>query len=210
MTTRCLSFWKTNISWFCGKGFPADSRYSNGNKLRPSSIRHLSLLIRRKFIQSLLSSRKKLLASRFNFTYRYIDDVLSLKQPNVWKVPRSYVFCWSVDQRHQRKHHFRFLPRYTPVDRERGQLHTYIYDKRDVFNFNITNFTFLSNNILRTSPAYGVLVSQFTRYTGLVPRVHVYFEFWGSSDFDIHFLQFHHCQIEFHPFENEFGPNHIN
>ena len=28
-----------------------------------------------------------------------------------------------------------------------GQLHTSIYDKRDDFNFHITNFPFLSNNI---------------------------------------------------------------
>ena len=30
---------------FCGKVFPADSRYSNGNQLCPSSSRHISLLI---------------------------------------------------------------------------------------------------------------------------------------------------------------------
>ena len=30
---------------FCGKGFPADSRYSNGNQLCPSSMRHISLFI---------------------------------------------------------------------------------------------------------------------------------------------------------------------
>ena len=33
------------------------------------------------FIQSLLSTGKKHLASRFNLTYRYIDDVLSLNNP---------------------------------------------------------------------------------------------------------------------------------
>ena len=37
-----------------------------------------------------------------------------------------------------------------------GQLHTSIYDKRDDFNFHITNFPFLSSNI-PSSPAYGVL-----------------------------------------------------
>ena len=44
-----------------------------------------------------------------------------------------------------------------------GQLHTSIYDKRDDFNFHITNFPFLSSNI-PTSPAYGVFISQLTRY----------------------------------------------
>ena len=43
-----------------------------------------------------------------------------------------------------------------------GQLHTSIYDKRDDFNFHITNFPFLSSNI--SSPAYAVFVSQLIRY----------------------------------------------
>ena len=34
------------------------------------------------FIQSLLSVGKKRLASQFNFTYRYIDDVLSINSPD--------------------------------------------------------------------------------------------------------------------------------
>ena len=34
------------------------------------------------FIQSLLSAGKKRLASQFNFTYRYIDDVLSINNPD--------------------------------------------------------------------------------------------------------------------------------
>ena len=45
-----------------------------------------------------------------------------------------------------------------------GQLHTSIYDKRDDFNFHITNFPFLSSNI-SSLPAYGVLISQFIWYT---------------------------------------------
>ena len=45
-----------------------------------------------------------------------------------------------------------------------GQLHTSIYDKRDDFNFHITNFPFLSSNI-PSSPACGVFISQLIRYT---------------------------------------------
>ena len=44
-----------------------------------------------------------------------------------------------------------------------GQLHTSICDKRDDFNFHITNFPFLSSNI-PTSPAYGFFNSQLIRY----------------------------------------------
>ena len=36
--------------------------------------------------------------------------------------------------------------------------------KRDDFNFHITNFPFLSSNIL-SSPAYGVFISQLRRYS---------------------------------------------
>ena len=45
-----------------------------------------------------------------------------------------------------------------------GQLHTSIYDKRDDYNFHITNWPFPSSNI-PSSPAYGVFISQFIRYT---------------------------------------------
>ena len=38
-----------------------------------------------------------------------------------------------------------------------------LYDKRDDFNFHITNFPFLSSNI-PSLPAYGVFVSQLIRY----------------------------------------------
>ena len=44
-----------------------------------------------------------------------------------------------------------------------GQLRTSLYDKRDDFNFNITNFPFLSTNI-PSSPAYIVFISQLIRY----------------------------------------------
>ena len=44
-----------------------------------------------------------------------------------------------------------------------GQLHTSIYDKRDDFNFHIKNLPFLRSNI-PASPAYGVCISQLTRY----------------------------------------------
>ena len=39
------------------------------------------------FMQSLLSAGKKRLASQFNFTYRYIDDVLSINNPDFENYP---------------------------------------------------------------------------------------------------------------------------
>ena len=44
-----------------------------------------------------------------------------------------------------------------------GQLSTSLSDKRDDFNFHITNFPFPSSNI-PSSPAYCVFISQLIRY----------------------------------------------
>ena len=43
------------------------------------------------------------------------------------------------------------------------QLRTSLHDKRDDFNFHITNFPFLSSNI-PSSPAYGVFISKLILY----------------------------------------------
>ena len=63
---------------------------------------------------------------------------------------------------------FHYRPYYLylllPIGRG-GQFHTSNYDKHDDFNFHITNFPFLSNNI-PASPAYGVFSSQLIRYAG--------------------------------------------
>ena len=63
-----------------------------------------------------------------------------------------------------------------------GQLHTSIYDKRDDFNFHITNFPFLSSNI-QSSPAYGVFIFNLYDTPGLAPRMNVLF--WGQGDFPV-------------------------
>ena len=65
-----------------------------------------------------------------------------------------------------------------------GQLHTSIYDKRDDFNFLITNFPFLSSNI-PTSPAYGVFISQLIRYARACSSYGCLS--WGRCDFQISF-----------------------
>ena len=52
---------------------------------------------------------------------------------------------------------------YLDLLRGDGQLRTSLYDKRDDFNFHITNFPFLSSNI-PSSPAYDVFISQLIWY----------------------------------------------
>ena len=114
------------------------------------------------FIQSLLSTGKKQLASRFNLTYRYIDDVLSINNQEFENyLGQMYPAELEIKDTTESTTSASYLDLLLSIGRD-GQLHTSIYDKRDDFNFHITNFPFLSN--IPSSPAYGVFISQLIRY----------------------------------------------
>ena len=134
------------------------------------------------FIQSLLSTGKKHLASRFNLTYRYIDDALSINNPEFENFQgQMYPAELEIKDTTESTTSASYLDLLLSIWRD-GQLHTSIYDKRDDFNFHITNFPFLSSNI-PSSPAYGVFISQLIRYARLALRMNVLF--WGPSDFPV-------------------------
>ena len=133
------------------------------------------------FIQSLLSAGKKRLASQFNFTYRYIDDVLSINNPDFANyLGQMYPPELEIKDTTESNTSASYLDLLLSICRD-GQLHTSLYDKRDDFNFHITNFPFLSSNI-PSSPAYGVFISQLIPIRqGLLPLMNVLF--WGRCDF---------------------------
>ena len=115
------------------------------------------------FIQSLLSTGRKRLASQFNFTYRYIDDVLSIINPDFEHyLGQMYPPELDIKDTAESNTSASYLDLLLSIGRD-GQLHTSLYDKRDDFNFHITNFPFLSSNI-PSSPVYGVFISQLIRY----------------------------------------------
>ena len=106
---------------------------------------------------------KKHLAQQFNFTYRYMDDVLSLKNTKFAEYlefiyPREHEITETTETPASSS----YLDCYLYIDN--GKLTTRLYDKRDDFNFPIVNFPFLSSNI-PSAPAYGVYVSQLIRYS---------------------------------------------
>ena len=114
------------------------------------------------FIQSLLSTGKKRLASQFNFTYRYID-VLSINNPDFENyLGQMYPPELEIKDTTESNTSASYSDLLLSIGRE-GQLRISLYDKRDDFNFHITNFTFLSSNI-PSSPANGVFISQLIRY----------------------------------------------
>ena len=115
------------------------------------------------FIQSLLSNGKKKLASQFNFTYRYIDDVLSINNPDFENyLGQMYPAKLEIKDTTEGNTSASYLDLLLSIE-SGGQLRISLYDKRDDFNFHITNFPFLGSNI-PSSPAYGVFISQLIRY----------------------------------------------
>ena len=125
------------------------------------------------FIQSLLSAGKKRLASQFNFTYRYIDDVLSINNPDFENyLGQMYPPELEIKDTTESNTSAFFLELLLSIGRD-GQLHTSLYDKRDDFNFHITNFPFLAASHLR--PPMAFLYHNLSDTPGLAPLMNVLF-----------------------------------
>ena len=122
--------------------------------------------------------------SQFNFTYRYIDDVLSINNPDFENyLGQMYPPELEIKDTTESNTSASYLDLLLSIGRD-CQLRTSLYDKRDDFNFHITNFPFLSSNI-PSSPAYGVLSHNSSDTPGLTPLMNVLF--WGRFDFPISF-----------------------
>ena len=115
------------------------------------------------FLQKLVKGKKIHEARAFNFTYRYIDDVLSINNSRFAEfLPLKYPPELEVKETTDTASSASFLDLYLEFD-DSGQLSTKIYDKRDDFNFKIINFPNMCSNI-PASPAYVVYISQLIRY----------------------------------------------
>ena len=115
------------------------------------------------FIQKMLKSDRKIIAKDFNFTYRYIDDVLSLNNPKFSEFLHViYPSELEIKDTTESGCSASYLDLLLEYDNEK-KLCVKLYDKRDDFNFSVVNFPFLCSNI-PSSPAYGVFVSQLIRY----------------------------------------------
>ena len=138
------------------------------------------------FIQSLLSTGRKQLASRFNFTYRNINDVLSINKPECENyLGQMYPVELEIKDTTEREHHFCFLPGFTSVDRE-GTVNFHL-----PFMTNMT-ISISTSQIFRSSVAIfqprPPMVSLFRSYT-ICPVWSSYgcFFSWGQRDFQISF-----------------------
>ena len=116
------------------------------------------------FIQGLLKKNEKKLARSFNFTFRYIADVLSLNNSRFGDfVDRIYTIELEIKDTTYTDRSASYLDLRLEFDSE-CRLRTKLYGKRDDFNFLVVNFPFICSNI-PTAPVYGVYISQMIRYS---------------------------------------------
>ena len=121
------------------------------------------------FLQELLKKNERKLARSFNFTFRYIDDVLSLNNSRFGDfVDRLYPIELEIKDTTDTDRSASYLDLHLEIDRE-GRLRTKRYDKRDDFNFPIVNFPFICSNIPVDLHMEYIYISQMIRYELVVP-----------------------------------------
>ena len=92
------------------------------------------------FIQRLLKKNEKKLPRSFNFTFRYIDDVLSINNSRFGDfADRIYPIELEIKDTTNTDRSDACLDLCLEIDGE-GRLRTKLYDKRDDLNFPIVNF----------------------------------------------------------------------
>jgi hypothetical protein len=88
----------------------------------------------------LLNKSERKVTRSFNYTFRYIDDVLSLNNSRLGDiVDRIYPIELEIKDTTDTDRSASYLDLHLTIDSE-GQLRTKFNDKRDDFNFPIVNF----------------------------------------------------------------------
>ena len=163
-TTTCSSFWLTIyfLWWTCFQ--QTVGRIPMDTNCAPLLADLFLFSYVTDFIQRLLKKNEKKLVRSFNFTFRYIDDVLSLNNFSFGDfVDRIYPIELEIKDTKDTDRSASYLDLHLEIDSE-GRLRTKLYDKRDDLNFPIVNFPFICSN-LPAAPAYEVYISQLIRYS---------------------------------------------
>ena len=110
------------------------------------------------------------------WTFRYIDDVLSINNHQFHShVDSIYPNELEIKDTTEYSTFASYLDVLLMLDTN-GKITSQLYDKLDDFNFSIVNFPYLCSNI-PASPAYGVYISQLIRYA------------WACSTYDQFFVR---------------------
>ena len=116
----------------------------------------------RDFMLSLNTTSQTDIISAFNYTSRYLDDILNLDNPLFDTLISSiYPKELKLNKANTSDTSAAFLDLDLSIDN--GIISSKIYDKRDDVNFDIVNFPYLDGDVPR-STSYGVYISQLIRF----------------------------------------------
>ena len=101
-------------------------------------------------------------ARKFSKTFRYIDDLLTLNNPEFSNfIGHIYPQELELKKTTESPENCSYLD--LSISIVNHKFATDLYDKRETFNFTIVNFPHMDSNI-PSKPAYGVFISQLVRY----------------------------------------------
>ena len=134
------------------------------------------------FIQSLLSTGRKWLASQFNFTYRYIDDVLSINNPDFENyLGQMYPPEFEIKDTTESNTSASYLVLLLSIGRD-GQLRTSFTTSVTILISILQTFRSWAA-IFHLRPPMAFLSHNSSDTPGLAPLMNVLF--WGRCDFPI-------------------------
>ena len=126
-----LGFLIDNISVFGGHVFQQTVGIPMGTNCAPLHDNLFLYSYEADFIHGLLKKNEKKLARSFNFTFRYIDDVLSLNNSRFgYCVDRIYLIELEIKDTTDTDRSASYLELHLDIDNE-GRLRTKLYDKRN-------------------------------------------------------------------------------
>ena len=122
----------------------------------------LGFFYERDFMLSLSDNTQADIIEAFNSTSRYLDDLLNIDNPYFEKmVGQIYPTELQLNKANSYDTEAPFLDLNLSITND--IVSSKIYDKRDDFNFEIVNFSFLDGDV-PPSPSYGVYNSQLIRF----------------------------------------------
>ena len=133
-----------------------------GTKCAPLVADLLLFCYGRDFMLSLSNNNQTNIIEAFNSTSRYLDALLNIDNPYFEQiVGQIYPTDLQLNKANSSDTEAPFLDLNLSITN--GIVSSKIYDKRDDFNFEIVNSSFLDRDVPR-SPSYGVYISQLIRF----------------------------------------------
>ena len=121
--------------------------------------------------ERLLKKNENNLAQSFNFTFRYMDVVLSMHNSKLGDyVDRIYYTELEIKDITDTARDASYLDLHLEID-IKGWFRMTPYDKRDYFNSHIRNFSFICSNI-QAPPVYGVLSQNNSMFRDSVNHIY--------------------------------------